>query len=188
MYDLLIKGGTVIDPSQNINGPNDVAVQDGKIALVAPDIAESEAARVVEVKGKLVTPGLIDLHTHIYDGVNGNGVEADLGGVRAGVTTNGGRRQFRVRHLRRLPAPHHPQQRHGDYSFPAHPAARDWPPRRTFSAPPALTWTGQIQVVGAEPGHHLRHQGPHGVPGPGDYGHGNAPQWPSAPPWRPGSS
>ena len=87
MYDLLIKGGTVIDPSQNINGPNDVAVQDSKIALVAPDIAESEAARVVEVKGKLVTPGLIDLHTHIYDGVNGNGVEADLGGVRAGVTT-----------------------------------------------------------------------------------------------------
>ena len=87
MYDLLIKGGTVIDPSQNINGANDVAVQDGKIALVAPDIPESEATRVVEVKGKLVTPGLIDLHTHIYDGVNGNGVEADLGGVRAGVTT-----------------------------------------------------------------------------------------------------
>ena len=87
MYDLLIKGGTVIDPSQNINGANDVAVQDGKIALVAPDIEASEAARVVEVKGKIVTPGLIDLHTHIYDGVNGNGVEADLGGVRAGVTT-----------------------------------------------------------------------------------------------------
>ena len=87
MYDLLIKGGTVVDPSQNINGPNDVAVEDGKIALVAPDIPASEAARVVEVKGKLVTPGLIDLHTHIYDGVNGNGVEADLGGVRAGVTT-----------------------------------------------------------------------------------------------------
>ena len=87
MYDLLVKGGTVIDPSQDINGANDVAVQDGKIALVAPDIDASEAARVVEVKGKLVTPGLIDLHTHIYDGVNGNGVEADLGGVRAGVTT-----------------------------------------------------------------------------------------------------
>jgi len=87
MYDLLIKGGTVVDPSQDINGANDVAVEDGKIALVAPDIPESEASRVVEVKGKLVTPGLIDLHTHIYDGVNGNGVEADLGGVRAGVTT-----------------------------------------------------------------------------------------------------
>ena len=87
MYDLLIKGGTVIDPSQNINGANDVAVEDGRIARVAPDIPAEEASRVVEVKGLIVTPGLIDLHTHVYDGVNGNGVEADLGGVRAGVTT-----------------------------------------------------------------------------------------------------
>ena len=87
MYDLLIKGGRVIDPSQGINGDNDVAVEDGKIARVAPDIPAAEASRVVEVKGKIVTPGLIDLHTHIYDGVNGNGVEADIGGVRAGVTT-----------------------------------------------------------------------------------------------------
>ncbi len=87
MYDLLIKGGTVIDTAQNINGPNDVAVADGKIARVAPDIPASEAAQVVEVKGKIVTPGLIDLHTHIYDGVNGNGVAADIGGIRAGVTT-----------------------------------------------------------------------------------------------------
>ena len=87
MYDLLIKGGTVIDPSQNLHGPNDVAIEEGKIARVAPDIPATEASQVVEVKGKIVTPGLIDLHTHIYDGVNGNGVEADLGGVRAGVTT-----------------------------------------------------------------------------------------------------
>ena len=87
MYDLLIKGGRVIDPSQGINGDNDVAVEGGKIARVAPDIPAAEASRVVEVKGKIVTPGLIDLHTHIYDGVNGNGVEADIGGVRAGVTT-----------------------------------------------------------------------------------------------------
>ena len=87
MYDLLIKGGTVIDPSQGINGPNDVAVEDGKIARVAASISIEEASRVVEVKGSIVTPGLIDLHTHIYDGVNGNGVQADIGGVRAGVTT-----------------------------------------------------------------------------------------------------
>ena len=87
MYDLIVKGGTVIDPAQGLNGFNDVAVQDGKIALVAPDIPAAEAQRVVEVKGKIVTPGLIDLHTHVYDGVNGNGVKADLGGVRAGVTT-----------------------------------------------------------------------------------------------------
>jgi len=87
MYDLIIKGGTVIDPSQNIHGLNDVAVQDGKIARVAPDIPSDEAKRVVEVKGKVVIPGLIDLHTHIYAGVNANGVDPDIGGVRAGVTT-----------------------------------------------------------------------------------------------------
>ncbi|MDP6130410.1 MAG: amidohydrolase/deacetylase family metallohydrolase [Dehalococcoidia bacterium] len=87
MYDLLIKGGTVIDPSQGIHGVNDVAVEKGKIARVASSIPIEEALRVVEVRGKLVTPGLIDLHTHVYDGVNNNGVAPDLGGVRAGVTT-----------------------------------------------------------------------------------------------------
>ena len=87
MYDLLIRGGTVIDPSQSIHALNDVAVEAGKIARVAPGIPVAEAARVIDVPGKLVTPGLIDLHTHVYDGVNGNGVRADLGGVNAGVTT-----------------------------------------------------------------------------------------------------
>jgi dihydroorotase len=87
MYDLLIKGGTVIDPTQNRNGLYDVAITDGKIAEVSADIAADQATRVVEVRGKYVTPGLIDLHTHVYEGVNGNGVNADVGGVRAGVTT-----------------------------------------------------------------------------------------------------
>ena len=68
MYDLLIKGGTVIDPAQGINGLNDVAVTDGKVARVAPNIGAEEATQVVEVRGKLVTPGLIDLHTHVYAG------------------------------------------------------------------------------------------------------------------------
>ena len=58
MYDLLIKGGTVMDPAQGINGVCDVAIQDGKIALVAPDLAAADAAQVVEVPGKIVTPGL----------------------------------------------------------------------------------------------------------------------------------
>ena len=87
MYDLLIRGGTVIDPSQSIHALNDVAVEAGKITRIAPGIPIAEAARVIDVPGKLVTPGLIDLHTHVYDGVNGNGVRADLGGVNAGVTT-----------------------------------------------------------------------------------------------------
>ena len=87
MYDLIIKGGTVVDPSQNIHGLYDVAVEDGKIARVAPDISGYEAKRVVEVKGKVVIPGLIDLHTHVYSGVNASGVDPDIGGIRAGVTT-----------------------------------------------------------------------------------------------------
>ena len=87
MYDLIIKGGTVIDPAESINGVNDVAIENGKIARVAANIPSDESKRVIEVKGKIVTPGLIDLHTHVFDGVNGNGVKADLGGVRAGVTT-----------------------------------------------------------------------------------------------------
>ena len=87
MYDLLIQGGTVIDPSQGIHGVNDVAVEDGKIARIAPSIPLEEAARILDVRGNVVTPGLIDLHTHVYHGVNSNGVEADLGGVRASVTT-----------------------------------------------------------------------------------------------------
>ncbi len=87
MHDLLIKGGTVIDPSQGLHGVNDIAIDKGKIARVATSIPVEEAARVLEVPGKIVTPGLIDVHTHVYHGVNANGVEADIGGVRAGVTT-----------------------------------------------------------------------------------------------------
>ena len=87
MYDLLLKKGTVIDPSQNLHGLYDVAVQDGVIASVAPDIPSQEATRVIEVPGKVVTPGLIDLHAHVFDGIASNGVNPDLAGVYAGVTT-----------------------------------------------------------------------------------------------------
>ena len=87
MYDLLLKGGTVIDPSQNLQGVHDIAVQDGKIASIAPSIPGAEATRVIDVLGKTVTPGLIDLHAHVFDGIISNGVHPDLGGVRSGVTT-----------------------------------------------------------------------------------------------------
>jgi dihydroorotase len=87
MYDLLLKGGTVIDPSEHLHGVQDIAVHDGKIARIASDIPHEEAARVIDVAGKLVTPGLIDLHAHVFDGVVGNGVHPDLGGVKSGVTT-----------------------------------------------------------------------------------------------------
>src|SRR5207237_9951759 len=87
MYDLLLKGGTVVDPSAGLHGVHDIAVQDGKIAQIAPTIPREEARRVHEVAGKVVTPGLIDLHAHVFEGFNSNGVHPELGGVYAGVTT-----------------------------------------------------------------------------------------------------
>jgi len=83
----LLKGGTVVDPSTGLDGVCDVAVRDGVIARIAKDIPSAEAAQTVEVAGKIVTPGLIDLHAHVFEGFNRNGVHPDLGGVRAGVTT-----------------------------------------------------------------------------------------------------
>jgi dihydroorotase len=87
MFDLLLRGGTVVDPSGGLDGGRDIAVQDGVIARIAPDIPAAEASRVLEVAGKIVAPGLIDLHAHVFEGVNRTGVNPDLGGVYAGVTT-----------------------------------------------------------------------------------------------------
>ena len=87
MTDLLIKGGRAIDPSQGLDARMDVAVTDGAISEIAPNIKPSADTRVIKADGKIVTPGLIDLHTHVYHGVNQTGVDPDLAGVRAGVTT-----------------------------------------------------------------------------------------------------
>ena len=87
MTDLLIKGGRAIDPSQGLDARMDVSVTDGAISEIAPRIKPSPDARVIKADGKIVTPGLIDLHTHVYHGVNQTGVDPDLAGVRAGVTT-----------------------------------------------------------------------------------------------------
>jgi dihydroorotase len=87
MYDLLLKGGTVVDPSANLDGVRDIAVEGATIARIATDIARTEAARTMDVGGKVVTPGLIDVHAHVFEGFNRTGVHPDLGGVYAGVTT-----------------------------------------------------------------------------------------------------
>ena len=67
---MLIKGGTVIDPKNNINATRDIAVKDGKIAAVAPSLAGASARQVVDAKGLIVTPGLIDIHGHVFWGTN----------------------------------------------------------------------------------------------------------------------
>lgn len=86
-YDLLIKGGTVIDPSQRIEAVMDVALASGKVARLAPDIPAGEARQVIRADGKLVTPGLIDIHTHVFPFVGPYGIEADPHCLRRGVTT-----------------------------------------------------------------------------------------------------
>src|SRR5689334_8421262 len=67
-YDLLLKGGHVIDAKNHISAVRDVALKDGKVAAVAANIPADQAARVVNVKGLYVTPGLIDIHAHVYTG------------------------------------------------------------------------------------------------------------------------
>ncbi len=83
--DLLVKGGTVIDPGQGLHALMDVAVKDGKILEVSQGFPESRALRVVSAKGKIVTPGFIDLHVHCFDGFGG--VNADHSCLSRGVTT-----------------------------------------------------------------------------------------------------
>jgi dihydroorotase len=86
-YDLLIRGGTVIDPANGREGTYDVAVSGGAIAAVERELPGAEAATVVEAAGHYVTPGLIDLHTHCYWGATYWGIEADPVAARSGVTT-----------------------------------------------------------------------------------------------------
>ncbi len=85
--DLLIKGGTVVDPSQKLHEVLDVAVKDGKIQQVARDISADGAQNVISAKGRIVTPGLIDVHVHIFEGIGPTGVNADQYCLGRGVTT-----------------------------------------------------------------------------------------------------
>lgn len=85
--DLLIKGGTVVDPSQNLHALLDVAVTNGRIVQVAPDIPADGSRTLIPAKGRIVTPGLIDVHVHIFEGVGPTGVNADQYCLGRGVTT-----------------------------------------------------------------------------------------------------
>ena len=85
--DLLIAGGRVIDPSQHVSKTADVAVRGGVIAAVGPNLARRTARETVDARGLLVTPGLIDLHVHVYEGVAAVAMSADAGSLAHGVTT-----------------------------------------------------------------------------------------------------
>ncbi len=91
--DILLKGGHVIDPGNNIDSEMDVAIANGKILKVATDISPANAKKVIDVRGMYVTPGLIDLHTHVFVGSN-NGFADGFSSLspdditfKAGITT-----------------------------------------------------------------------------------------------------
>ena len=86
MADLILTGGRVIDPANGRDEVADVAFTDGKVAAVGRELPRG-AAKTVDVSGKLVTPGLIDLHTHVYWGGTSLGVDAAAVAQRSGTTT-----------------------------------------------------------------------------------------------------
>jgi dihydroorotase len=87
MFDLLIEGGRVIDPATGLEREADVGFAGGKVAAIAAGLPRDNAARVVDATGRMVTPGLIDLHTHVYWGGTSLGVNADGVGPQSGTTT-----------------------------------------------------------------------------------------------------
>ena len=86
-HDLLLKNGMLLDPGQNIYDKRDIAFKDGVVSDVSMDISSELSSITVDVSGKLVTPGLIDLHGHFYHGGTGSAVHADLTCLSSGVTT-----------------------------------------------------------------------------------------------------
>jgi dihydroorotase len=86
-YDLLLRGGTVINPATGTNKKLDVGVVGGRITAVAPALSPADAKRVIDASGCYVTPGLIDFHVHSYWGVNPYGCNLDALCLATGVTT-----------------------------------------------------------------------------------------------------
>jgi dihydroorotase len=86
-YDLLITGGRVIDPARAVDGVFDVAIASGKIAQIGANLPHARAQKVFDAAGKIVTPGLIDIHGHVYDQVLPVSIDPDVVGIPKGVTT-----------------------------------------------------------------------------------------------------
>jgi dihydroorotase len=86
-YDLLIRGGTVVDPAQGLHALRDVAIDKGRIVRVEANISPDAAGQVLDATSHIVTPGLIDIHVHIYPGVSHYGIDPDPTCLMKGVTT-----------------------------------------------------------------------------------------------------
>src|SRR6516225_7339127 len=76
-FDLVIKNGDVLDPSQSLRGKRDIGIRYGIVEAVEPEIPATRALRVLDASAKLVTPGLVDLHTHVYPYGSAIGIPAD---------------------------------------------------------------------------------------------------------------
>ena len=87
MTDLILKGGRVLDPGKGLDLVGDVAFTEGKVTAIQPSIAPGRSASTIDVTGKIVVPGLIDLHAHVYWGGTSLGVEAEPVTRRSGTTT-----------------------------------------------------------------------------------------------------
>src|SRR5437763_973917 len=76
-FDLVIKGGDVLDPSQSLRGKRDIGIRYGIVEALEPEIPAARALRILDASGKLVTPGLVDLHAHVYPYGSAIGIPAD---------------------------------------------------------------------------------------------------------------
>src|SRR5579862_6105316 len=85
-FDLILRGGRIVDPSQNLDRVADIAFTGGKVARIGTDLPPN-GADMRDVSGYIVTPGLIDLHTHVYWGGTSLGVDADAFGRASAVAT-----------------------------------------------------------------------------------------------------
>ena len=85
-YDLLLTNGRILDPSQNIDSVTDIAFKNGRVLEIAETLDKKQATHIRDVSGNLVTPGLIDLHTHIYWGGTSIGVDPTDYAQRCGTT------------------------------------------------------------------------------------------------------
>src|SRR3954464_15496847 len=86
-FDLILRGGRVVDPSQKLDAVTDVGFAGGKVAMVGKELKADPATDVRDVSGTIVTPGLIDLHTHVYWGGTSLGIDAEEFCRTSGVTT-----------------------------------------------------------------------------------------------------